>query len=208
MGTGGFRYGAGRPGWRRKCENSMAFDIRRLKLRGRLVPGQRYTWRWTRDDEWVGNVGVATYADRLEIDYTWTPRDCEPRPVRCCVPIEATPCHFGGGRKWFRCPRCFSRRAVLYFGGPDFACRCCLRLAYLSECLSPLDRLWRKQSKLEARLGLEGERPKRMRWRTYERLLDRIDAIEAAKDEVWWPQFARLAQRLGCDPEQLLTDER
>ena len=69
-----------------------------------------------------------------------------------------------------------------------------------------MDRLWRRQRKLEDRLGPDEEKPKRMRWRTYQRLLNRVDAIEAAKEEIWLPQFARLAQRLGFDPEQFLAD--
>lgn len=71
---------------------------------------------------------------------------------------------------------------------------------------SPLDRLWRKQEKLEARLGPEGIKPSRMRWRTYERLLDQIDAVETAKDGVWWPQFARLVQKLGMDPDEFIAE--
>jgi hypothetical protein len=76
----------------------------------------------------------------------------------------------------------------------------------VSESLDTLDRLWRKQGKLEARLGPEGEKPKRMRWRTYERLLDKIDKVEVAKDAAWWPSFARLAARLGADPTNLMAE--
>src|SRR5215469_2758284 len=38
MGTGGSRFGSGRPGWRRKCEHLLALDVRVLARRGRLTP--------------------------------------------------------------------------------------------------------------------------------------------------------------------------
>jgi hypothetical protein len=91
-------------------------------------------------------------------------------------------------------------------GGSEFACRICLRLGYISESLDTVDRLWRKQSKLESRLGQDGDRPKRMRQRTYERIWARIDAVEAARDAAWWPGFARLAARLGADPTKLMAE--
>jgi hypothetical protein len=185
----------------------MPLDIRNLKAAGRLSPGQSYGWQWTADGERVANIGVATFLDAMALRYVWTPRGDDPRAASCRIPLVTTPCHLGGARAWFLCPRCRTRRAVLYFGGATFACRTCLRLGYLSESMTVLDRLWRKQSKLEARLGPEGEKPKRMRWRTYERLLDKIDEVEVAKDAAWRPGFARLAERLGFDPAELVPED-
>ena len=34
MGTGGSRYGAGRPGWKRKAERSQGFDVRQVAAKG------------------------------------------------------------------------------------------------------------------------------------------------------------------------------
>jgi hypothetical protein len=48
--------------------------------------------------------------------------------------------------------------------------------------------MWRKQSKIEARLGENWRRPKGMRQHTYERLVD----CEARRDEA----FAVVAERL------------
>jgi hypothetical protein len=39
-----------------------------------------------------------------------------------------------------------------------FGCRLCLRLAYASETESPIDRCWRQQRKIEAKLTEEGDR--------------------------------------------------
>lgn len=51
------------------------------------------------------------------------------------TPCEATPCHFGGQRWWFRCPACSRRCRILYlpFDGSMFACRQCHRLTYPSQ---------------------------------------------------------------------------
>jgi hypothetical protein len=57
-----------------------------------------------------------------------------------------------------------------------------MRLAYASEAEDPVGRLWRKQRKLEAKLGKDYQRPKGMRLRTYERIQMKIKAVEEAKD--------------------------
>ena len=47
--------------------------------------------------------------------------------------IEWTPCHYGGKRPWFVCPRgCGHRVAILYYGESP-ACRHCYRLTYESQ---------------------------------------------------------------------------
>jgi hypothetical protein len=117
------------------------------------------------------------------------------------VRLERTPCHYGGMRPWFRCPWCKRPCALLYglSGDGYFGCRLCLRLAYASEAGSPIDRCWRQQRKIEARLTGAGERSKGMRRRTFERLCEKWETIEDRKDELWLPGFLRLASRLGID---------
>jgi hypothetical protein len=65
--------------------------------------------------------------------------------------------------------------------------------------MRPTDRCRRQQRKIEAKLTEEGERPKGMHRRTFERLCQKWDAIEKRKDELWLPGFLRLARRLGMD---------
>lgn len=210
MGTGGARYGAGRPGWRRRCEYSLPLDIRRLQRKGLLRSGSAFGWHWSADDEPRGNIGVAVSEASLRLSYVWTLGD-ERRELGYDVGIDRTPCHFGGSRSWFRCPRCSRRCAVLYgLSRRDgyFGCRCCLRLAYASEAESQLDRLWRKQRKLEARLNWLGgevpDRPKGMRQRTFERIVGQIDAIEEAKDGYFLARLVPLCRSLGMNPDDLL----
>jgi hypothetical protein len=72
-----------------------------------------------------------------------------------------------------------------------------MRLAYTSEAESPLDRAWRKQRKLEARLDENRTlKPKGMHWRTFNALCDRITAVEEEKDAAFVEGAARLF-RLG-----------
>src|SRR5215831_1881502 len=54
MGKGGSRFGAGRPGWRRKCEYLLALDVRVLARRWRLARGLSYSWAWSRGGEPAG----------------------------------------------------------------------------------------------------------------------------------------------------------
>lgn len=51
------------------------------------------------------------------------------------VAMEATPCHYGGQRWWFRCPvaGCGRRCAVLYKRGRYFSCRRCTGCWYDSQ---------------------------------------------------------------------------
>jgi hypothetical protein len=56
-----------------------------------------------------------------------------------------------------------------------------MHLAYDCEAESVRDRLTRKLFKLEAKLGEDGEKPKWMRRRTYERIWGQIGAAEDAR---------------------------
>src|SRR5215831_3574793 len=159
MGTGGSRYGAGRPGWRRKCEHLLGLDVRALARRGRLVPGMYFSWAWSRGGELSGDIRIQTGTDHVRLIYTCTPYGSDPQACDYSVRLERTPCHFGGSRPWSRCPRCWSLRAVIYGVASDgkFGCRGCMRLGYASEAESRIDRVNRKCNKLQARLGEDGE---------------------------------------------------
>jgi hypothetical protein len=57
-----------------------------------------------------------------------------------------------------------------------------MRLSYASEADDAMGRLWRKQRKLEAKLGEDYQKPKGMRPRTYEHICAQIDEVEVRKD--------------------------
>jgi hypothetical protein len=135
MSRGGSRCGAGRPGWKGKAEHRVSLDVRRLARGSFLAPGMAYSWQWSRDGEACASVAASTSraGDRLTLRYRWTPDGGEPANVECQIRLETTPCHYGGERTWFSCPRCGRRCAVAYFAGALFACRKCLNLAYASQ---------------------------------------------------------------------------
>ncbi len=199
MGTGGSRYGAGRPGWRQKCEQLIFLDICKLDRAGSLEAGRYFSWKWSRGDEPAGEIGIRASVDHVRLIYTWAPYGRDPQSFDYPVPVERTQCRYGGSRPWWRCPRCRSRRAVIYGVASDgrFGCRYCMRLGYSSETEDALSRLWRKQRKLEARLGENNEKPKGMHWRTYERICARIDNVESEKDKTFCIRAFPLFQRCG-----------
>ncbi len=207
MGTGGMRYGAGRPGWKRKAEQSLAFDVRQIAKKGLLRPGA-FSWHWSNNyGEKIGSVGVRVAGDpeRVILAYQWTPYNGEPRHVECSLWIARSPCNYGGSRPWFLCPSCGRRCAVVYYGAPGgrYACRCCVRVAYLSQCDDEMGRLWRKQRKLERNLAGGADewngwqKPKGMHRLTFDRLRTQIWELEMRRDELLAVQAARFFRRLG-----------
>jgi hypothetical protein len=76
---------------------------------------------------------------------------------------------------------------VLYTTGGLFECRRCQGLAYATQQETPLYRNLTAAQKIRARLGGSPstfdefpEKPKRMHWRTYDRLSARAERAEAA----------------------------
>jgi len=93
----------------------------------------------------------------------------------------------GGERVYFRCPRCDRRADILYFGRRCLLCRRCLRLSYWTEALSPSDRRTYRITMMRERLGQPPclgllpdlpDKPKWMRWHTYNRLTADIETLE------------------------------
>ena len=114
------------------------------------------------------------------------------------IALATTQPYFGGVRWWFRCPGNGGRAAKLFLplGGDIFASRRHYRLGYQSSRESPADRLARKARKLNLTLGGNGddepEKPKGMRWATFNRKVDAWAAVENAVDAHFMVRVARL----------------
>jgi len=108
------------------------------------------------------------------------------------IHLTRTPCHCGNARPWFLCPVCHRRVGLLYLRGGRFACRRCQHVAYAVQSSDRLDALWRRQAKIENRLGEHWQRPKGMRLRTYDRLMAALVDCEERRDAA----FATVAARL------------
>ena len=98
---------------------------------------------------------------------------------------------FGGLRWWFVCPRLNRRVRKLYLplGGRHFWSRRAYELAYASQREAKYDRALRRARKLRLRLGgdptddEDPDKPPRMRWATYNRLMDRLVAADDVGNE-------------------------
>ncbi len=170
MGAGGYRYGAGRPGWKVKGEHCKHIDVREFHRKG-LLNGVTGILKWTNNEtgEILSSIGFRTDGNSVYLDYS-----ADNQPVKERIPVSRTRCNYGGARHWFECPRCCKRTAVLYLRGNRFLCRYCQKIAYVSQSQDAIGRSWIRQSKAEARLGEDWRRPKGMHHRTYERLLSII----------------------------------
>jgi hypothetical protein len=114
------------------------------------------------------------------------------------VQTQTSPCHLGGQRHWFTCPRCSKRVAVLYAPGRYFACRQCGGLSYATQKEGVGDRASTRADKLRNRLGWEagilngsGGKPKGMHWTTYQRLKKQHDALVQIS-------LHDIGRKLGC----------
>lgn len=212
-GYGSGRYGSGTP----TTDGRLFLDIRQLRRAGYLeAPAGKmvsYILSWSRGEEPIGKITVmvrgrnAAYPSELVLDYVtqgWG--ETEWTPVRELVPIETTPCRYGGERPWLRCPRCRSRRAVLFSVAGWFRCRACHGIVYASTRETEDDRMSRRALAIQKRLG--GHRygtiydplpkPAGMHWATYARLCAELDELARRS-------LQRFTERFGSF-EQLLKD--
>ena len=182
MSRGGYRCGAGRPGWHAKTAGKLAVDVRKLHRDGHLSGCYRMHWHWSSG----ATIELDTTPDIVTLTYRYKDGGGEWRDVRQTVTVTRTPCHYGGSRPWFACPRCYGRVAILYLWNVP-ACRKCARLVYPSQADDAMGRSWRRTRKLEKRLsGGTGEwnyrRPKGMRRATFERLREEYWREEQLRD--------------------------
>lgn len=179
MARGGWRWGAGRPGWHVKAEHCLRLDVRDLARR-QLIGSGTFSWTWRRSDtgEETGSITVHAYGQAAVTLFYQAGGET----VRQEIELDRTRCYFGGGRPWFCCPLCGDRCAVLYLRGARFKCRSCAGAVYSSQGEDAMGRAWRRQQRLEAKLGPDWRRPKYMHRSTREAILARIFACEEERD--------------------------
>jgi len=186
------------------CTNDYnALDVRKINRAGRLTPGSACSWQWSRNGSTIASINLQAGIDSVTLSYRQRAHGGEWKDMAYTVWLAYTPCHMGGHRVWWKCPAagCSRRVAVLYGGTGIFACRHCYRLAYRSQrdnnAYGPAD-------KLRARLGWvpgiahpEGDKPKGMHWKTYERLLNQYHHKADRAMAGVWGCLERLTGRLG-----------
>jgi hypothetical protein len=190
-GTGSGNYG-GKP----TVEAALKLDLHRLIRNGSLRPGARVTGSLTWTDTYSGkqtaSIGYeATMGEEsgwVRLRYTTTNHwNGEKIHHDYTVQLATTLQPFGGRRWWWVCPRRGDLVSKLYkpAGGAIFASRKAHRLAYRSQRQSPHDRAISQAFKRRQRLGADGgigdpiDKPKGMRWATFDRKMQQIEAAEA-----------------------------
>lgn len=181
-------------------ESCKRIDVNRWNRDGLLKPGMRFSPRWTYGGEPSGEINVRTESGVVILSFRHRQNGGEWESVEQRVPLQWTPCHFGGQRPWFTCSvyrngvYCGRRVAKLYAAGKYFACRRCYNLAYASQSEDRSSRSMRNAQKIRERLGggasmMEPfpDKPKGMHWKTYERLQDDAERYEA----MGWMEAAR-----------------
>jgi hypothetical protein len=155
--------------------------VRQWHRQGRLAPGQRFSWSWTRGGGTAGGITVQVESAAVVLSYRYCCSGSkEWKSIQQRVPISSTACHLGGQRPWFICPvycndrYCSRRVAVLYGPGDLFACRHCYGLSYSSQHETPRSRAIRRSRKIRMWLGGSPDllqpfpkRPRGMHQRTY-----------------------------------------
>lgn len=203
---GGF--GSGRQGGRPTVESALRLDIDALVraevIRSRTRVTGEMTFQFYGDDLRISfeTSVVNRWNNWIRLQYEmfdyWTG---ERRDIDDKVYLVASQPRFGGQRWWFLCPRENRRVRMLYLplGGHHFRSRQAWRLAYASQRETAYDRAIRRSHKLCYRLGGDPsddcypEKPPRMRWATYDRLIDSLIAADHIADE----HLLRLILKLG-----------
>ena len=201
---GGF--GSGRSGGRPTVESALQLDIDSMIRSGAIQPGCHVTGEMhlnLYDDEInvkfesrAGSAGNGWLRLRYQMTDCWSGQEVE---IDDKIALTTSRPRFGGLRWWFVCPRQNRRVRTLYLppGGRHFWCRRAYRLAYASQRETSFDRALRRARKLYRRLGGDPaddqypDKPKRMRWTTYNRLIDKLVAADEVVDEQLAPLMAR-----------------
>ena len=138
---------------KRTIDEVPAIDIRELQRHRGLAPGSRFVETWTLGGMIAAQVAIEVRQDYLLLRYMLGSRAAHPEPVELVAPIVVTPCNYGGLRRWFRCPDCKKRIAVIYIQLRSCLCRRCNDLVYRSQHERAGERARDRAQKTRMRLG-------------------------------------------------------
>jgi len=177
-------------------EETKRIDIRYLKKQNMLRPNTKGSLSWSCGGEPTGNINYTMYENTMILNFRWQHYwDDDWQSVGQTIWFDRTHCNYGGSRKWFLCPHCSKRVAILYGADVRFLCRHCYRLPYASQGESYLDRMERKANKISLKLdpdGLDGDyyyKPKGMHWKTFNRLISANNRLQEAIEGAFLYKF-------------------
>jgi hypothetical protein len=138
---------------------------------------------WSLGGETLASISVRSGPTQVVLMYRVQQPGGEWLSVEEPTQIARTPCN----RPWFVCPEpsCGRRTAILFITERNFRCRRCCKLSYGSQRESRADRGLRRVQNIRRRLGggpslLERfpDKPKGMRWATYDGLREEAQRAE------------------------------
>ena len=198
-----------RPTRRARLEYGVKLNINRLIQSGAIQPGAHIQsgtiWRNT----YCGELTAKFEAKISSTEEGWFRIRIAEIGLDQRIKLVSCPRHFGGRQWYFICPFMDRRVSVLWMppGARYFACRqrWGRGVAYLSQCLGNEDRAERGKTKINSRLCSLGgfnpddwnypPKPKWMRWRTYNRLIEKFDRYDEVSDAESWARLAKMLER-------------
>jgi hypothetical protein len=193
--------GSGRSGGRPTVEDGLSLDIDTLRRQGLIRTGDGWGGTLTWSDAYTGchrasidyQGYMRTEDGGLRLSFAVTAQGTEHK-ADCWIDLATTPQPFGGRRWWFVCPKTAKRVSKLYLapGAMTFASRGAHRLAYKSQRETPfarsISRAWKARRRLgdHQTIGATIAKPPGMRWRTFDRLLEKVEAAEGMATRACW----------------------
>lgn len=200
-------HGSGRYGARPTAEatDSRVLTMKGLRQKG-LAPGACGQMDW----HWPDGMQVSVLVDCSDIRAPYVylvhrERCGDERVVSYRVNLLTTTPPWGGVRFWFLCPATGRRTQKLFLprGGAKFLSRQGYKLGYATQRVGSLDRAHIARRRILAKLGDPDcprfqvpEKPRAMRWATYDRLLDQLIEREARIDATWTAGAERILARV------------
>jgi len=186
-------------GWHPHLESALVLNLPKMQAQGVIGPQSErwgiYAWR----DNDGNEIYRVDY--RAQLYDAWGALYLTDTGGTYKIDLSSTPLHFGGRRWWLHCP-ITSRRALKlyrYAAIGKFCHRTAIRPlpTYASQRVSGLDRIMDRRWALRRKLRDEGDlfcplqKPKWMRWHTFERYQAKDEHLEALEGEA-------IIRRWGC----------
>jgi hypothetical protein len=189
---------SGRGVWSRKTRVDEVRSIDILDLQRKEVFSKDSSWSWTstwsRSGEVIASVSYRVEAGKngpsgLRFMYAITDTDTgEKKDYNYVIPVDATPCNYGGKRWWYVCPlvmngrSCRRRCRIVYMppGAEYFGCRECYQLTYESRQRHREKFYEGFEKPYKAAEALQEELARARSWKKREKLWRRLSRANAA----------------------------
>ncbi len=172
-----------------EIESFRRIDIRYMNQQGLLGAEKRGKLSWSARGKPCGDVRYQCQDDCLVLEYRYCAAGGDWQDVKQRIMLTSTPCHYGGERKWFACPGCSRRVAILCGWSKLFLCRHCYGLTYRSSAEGKRDRLYTQKHKLgeaifqDYKNGRGLIKKKGMHYRIFQKKLTKYRQVEGQLEQ-------------------------